>query len=94
MKSMQWAASVGRGVGLASFAMFAIIGCSDIPKPPEHPYQRFVLVPNAGQVKQGAPDGALALDTQTGQLCYTVGGPFTEGFPAMEMCANLVSHHP
>jgi hypothetical protein len=34
------------------------------------------------------PNGALALDTRTGQLCYTISGNFT-GSPALPMCSDL-----
>jgi hypothetical protein len=56
--------------------------------------QRFVLVPNPSQINKDIPAGALALDTQTGQLCYTVGGPYTSEFPNMSMCLEVYKLHP
>jgi len=51
--------------------------------------QRFVLVPDPG-ISKDIPPGALALDTQTGQLCYTVSGPWTSGSPAIDLCSKLL----
>lgn len=57
-------------------------------------YQRFVLVPDTTKIGDHIPPGGLALDTKTGQLCYTVGGPYTSGFPAIDMCVDLYRLHP
>jgi len=57
-------------------------------------YQRFVLVSDPSQISKDIPAGALALDTKTGELCYTVGGSFTSGSPAIKMCAALAKDHP
>ena len=53
-------------------------------------YQRFVLLPDPSGIAKDIPPGALALDTQTGQLCYTVSGPWTSGSPAMDLCSKLL----
>ncbi len=52
--------------------------------------QRFVLVADPSGISKDIPAGALALDTQTGQLCYTVQGTFTSGSPNIGMCSALV----
>jgi len=51
---------------------------------------RFVLVADPSGISKDIPAGALALDTTTGQLCYTVQGAFTSGSPAIGMCSALV----
>jgi hypothetical protein len=79
---------------LVAFA--ALLLCSGCSKPLARGarFQRFVLLEHPSQIKKDIPDGALALDTQTGQLCYTVGGDFTSGYPAMDMCAIVAENHP
>jgi hypothetical protein len=80
---------------LGIFVLFGfLVGCGGKAlKSPE--YQRFVLVPDPSQIKKDIPDGALALDTKTGQLCYTVGGFFvTNGTPRMDMCTEVYRLHP
>jgi hypothetical protein len=52
--------------------------------------QRFVLVADPSGIAKDIPVGALALDTQTGVLCYTVQGAFTSGTPGIGMCSELV----
>ena len=52
--------------------------------------QRFVLVADPSGISKDIPAGALALDTKTGQLCYTVQGAFTAGAPSIGMCSALV----
>ena len=52
--------------------------------------QRFVLVADPSGISKDIPAGALALDTTTGQLCYTVQGGFTAGAPSIGMCSALV----
>ncbi|HSY35292.1 MAG TPA: hypothetical protein VK814_06035 [Acidobacteriaceae bacterium] len=51
--------------------------------------QRFVLVQDPSGISKDIPAGALALDTQTGQLCYTVQGAFTSTLPGVGMCTAL-----
>jgi hypothetical protein len=70
-------------------AMIVLVGCN---KPT--PYQRFVLVPNPTGIQAAIPAGALALDTKTGQVCYTIGGPYTSGSPSIDMCYVLLKNHP
>jgi hypothetical protein len=79
---------------LGIFVLFGfLVGCESGPK--SRGYQRFVLVPDPSQVKKDIPAGALALDTKTGQLCYTVGGFFaTNGTPRMDMCTEVYRLHP
>ena len=57
-------------------------------------YQRFVLVPNTSEISKAIPSGALALDTKSGHLCYTVPGSFTSGFPSIHMCEALLRFYP
>ena len=52
--------------------------------------QRFVLVADPSGISKDIPAGALALDTKTGQLCYTVQGTFTSGSQGIGMCSALV----
>ena len=54
--------------------------------------QRFVLVPDPSGISKDIPPGALALDTQTGQLCYTVGGSWTSGLPTIDLCSKLLKN--
>jgi hypothetical protein len=68
--------------------LLCLAGCKHEPGPPLT-YQRFVLVPNPSGVNKDVPAGALALDTKTGLLCYTVGGDYKDEFPAIDMC-NLL----
>ena len=69
------------------FALVVLVGCSasgsDIHG------QRFVLVTDPSGIAKDIPVGALALDTQTGVLCYTVAGAFTSGTPGVGMCSDL-----
>jgi hypothetical protein len=51
---------------------------------------RFVLVADPSGISKDIPAGALAMDTETGQLCYTVQGGFTAGAPSIGMCSALV----
>jgi hypothetical protein len=44
-------------------------------------------VPNPSEIQKDIPAGAL--DAKTGQLCYMVGGNFTSGFPAIDMCTKV-----
>ena len=52
--------------------------------------QRFVLVADPSGISKDIPAGALAMDTKTGQLCYTVAGAYTSGTPGIGMCSALV----
>jgi len=80
-------------LGIFVFFCF-MIGCGN-ETPKSQGYQRFVLVPDPAQIKKDIPSGALALDTKTGQLCYTVGGFFaTNGTPRMDMCTEVYRLHP
>ena len=79
---------------LANLVRAVLAGCHSTPHPHGGSYQRFVLVPNPPEIRKDIPAGALALDTKTGQLCYTVGGPFTSEVPALDMCATLYENHP
>ena len=72
-------------LGLASLVVFTVCIASSA----DNQGQRFVLVADPSQISKDIPAGALALDTQTGQLCYTVQGAFTSGSPAIGMCSAL-----
>jgi len=50
--------------------------------------QRFVLVNDTTGISDKIPSGALALDTRTGQLCYTLQGDFTSSRP-LSLCSDL-----
>jgi hypothetical protein len=80
-----------KSVILSSLGLLVLTGCA---KPAPIQYQRFVIVPDTTKIGEHIPPGALALDTKTGQLCYTVGGPYTTGFPAIDMCTALYRLHP
>lgn len=79
---------------VAALALVACNGCADHTEQGASHFQRFILIPHPALIKDGAPDGSIALDTQTGQLCYTVGGNFTTGIPAMDMCVDILKYHP
>jgi hypothetical protein len=81
-----------RLVVVLCFASLILTGCEQ--SAPIVPYQRFVLVPDTSKIGDHIPPGGLALDTMTGQLCYTVGGPYTSGFPAIDMCTALYRLYP
>jgi|HubBroStandDraft_3_1064219.scaffolds.fasta_scaffold913105_1 hypothetical protein len=84
-----------KGVLLSSLGLIALTGCaSHASHGPIAQYQRFVLVPDTSKIGDHIPPGGLALDTKTGQLCYTVGGPYTSGFPAIDMCTVLYRGYP
>ena len=51
--------------------------------------QRFVLVANASQIRPDIPADAVAMDTKTGELCWTMRGAFTMGDINMELCEIL-----
>jgi hypothetical protein len=67
--------------------LVVLTGC--LASSAENHGQRFVLVADPSQISKDIPAGALALDTQTGQLCYTVQGAFTSGSPGIGMCTAL-----
>lgn len=48
-----------------------------------------MLVNDPTGISDKIPNGALALDTRTGQLCYTISGNFA-GAPMLPMCKDLV----
>jgi hypothetical protein len=77
---------------LALALVLVLSGCSAASSSTR--YQRFELVPNPSGISKDIPAGALALDTKTGELCYTVDGAYTSGSPAIEMCTALVKKHP
>ncbi|MEZ2348113.1 hypothetical protein [Terriglobus sp. RCC_193] len=68
-----------------SCALLALGGCSATSVVAG---QRFTLVNDPSGISDKIPNGALALDTRTGQLCYTISGNFT-GAPALPMCSDL-----
>jgi len=73
-------------LGLA--LLVVLTGCS--ASSADNEGQRFVLVADPSGISKDIPAGALALDTKTGQLCYTVQGAFTSGSPSIAMCSGLV----
>ncbi len=55
--------------------------------------QRFVLVNDPTGISDKIPSSALALDTRTGQLCYTLPGDFTNSRP-LPLCSDLARKNP
>jgi hypothetical protein len=53
--------------------------------------QRFVLLPDTSGIAQNIPAGALALDTRTGQVCFTTSGSFTAAAPQIMPCKSLLA---
>jgi hypothetical protein len=60
------------------------------------PYQRFVPVPRQPDNVQGVPwSGAFALDTKTGNLCFTYGkGNFPKNWQGIPECFELFTDVP
>jgi hypothetical protein len=75
-----------KAIGLS--LLVVLVGCS--ASSADNKGQRFVLVADPSGISKDIPAGALALDTQTGQLCYTVQGAFTSGTQGIGMCSVLV----
>jgi hypothetical protein len=70
-------------------SLLLLAGCSGSNS--EITEQRFVLVPDPTGINKNIPAGALALDTKTGQLCFTVSGGFMASVPSIESCAKQSS---
>jgi uncharacterized protein YcfL len=51
--------------------------------------QHFTLVPDTSGISKDIPAGALALDTRSGQLCFTLAGSFQAAAPAIPSCESL-----
>jgi hypothetical protein len=68
-------------------SLLALSGCSGSDSSITE--QRFVLVPDPTGINKDIPAGALALDTKTGQLCFTVSGGFMASAPTIDACAKL-----
>jgi hypothetical protein len=51
--------------------------------------QRFVLLQDTSGISNDIPAGTLALDTRTGQLCFTTTGNFTAAAPQIVTCKSL-----
>jgi hypothetical protein len=78
---------------LGLVGLMVLVGCSASSS--EVHTGRFVLVPEpAGLSKDTIPAGAVALDTQTGQLCFTVQGSFVANTPGIGMCSELAKKKP
>jgi hypothetical protein len=88
----------GRSIlaGMKVLCMLALLlmGCGRPAPHHETQYQRFVLVPDPSQINKDIPAGALALDTKTGIVCYTVGGQYTSEYPSIEMCSEDLKDNP
>lgn len=86
--------------------LFALSGCGrQAPQPtvPKQPYQRFVPIsvpiPKQPTNPTGLPwAGAFALDTKTGQLCYTYrireNIVFNESLLTLPACSDLFRQYP
>jgi len=75
---------------IALACVLLLAGCSASES--EIKSQRFVLVADPSGIAKDIPTGALALDTQTGQLCYTASGPWTSSSPAIDLCSKLLKN--
>jgi len=73
---------------LALASLLLLTGC--LASEADIKSQRFVLVPDPSGIAKDIPAGALALDTNTGQLCYTASGSWTSGSPAIDLCSKLL----
>jgi hypothetical protein len=90
---------------VASSLVFAMSGCSQLDPPQvptKQPYQRFlpisVPIPKEPSNPNGLPwVGAFALDTKTGQLCWTypiVNHTENVMFPSAPNCVDLLKRNP
>jgi len=66
------------------------------PCPATTPYQRFIPVPRQPENVQGVPwSGAFALDTKTGNLCFTYGkSNFPKNWQNIPECVELFATVP
>jgi hypothetical protein len=72
---------------LLSASLLVLTGCAGNNV---HTYsQRFTLLPDTTGIAKGVPAGALALDTRTGQLCFTTTGDFQTSAPSIPTCLSL-----
>jgi hypothetical protein len=88
---------------VALFAVAVILqqssGCdqtqtASVPQKPA-PYQRFIPMPRQPADLSGVPwSGAFALDTKTGQLCFTYIGTFAEPWNSLPQCLDLLKQFP
>ena len=82
-------------------SLFFLVACGQ-PAPRferiKQPYQRFIPVPRQPNDVTGLPwSGAFALDTKTGQLCWTydiVNNTKNDMWPNIPKCADLLQQHP
>jgi hypothetical protein len=80
-------------------ACLALAACNYVGQnnPPRPHYQRFVPVPRE-ETSAGMPrSAAFALDTKTGQLCWTYKGISSEGnaqIPGLPDCTTLYHNDP
>lgn len=80
-----------RNLCLASIMTLAIIGCSHTAHVSSKSYQRFVPIP--ANTSEGIPwNGYFALDTKTGQVCWTVPAPHPPTqFGTLPNCVDLAA---
>jgi len=88
-----------RLVGSAILVCLAFTGCNYVGQnnPPRSGYQRFIPVPREGAATGMPWPGALALDTKTGQLCWTYKGITSNSNPQspnLPDCASLYHGDP
>jgi len=76
---------------LALLCLVSLTGCSASQS--EVKSQRFVLVPDPSGISKDIPVGALAMDTESGQLCYTFNLANTSAAPSIKTCSALLKEH-
>jgi hypothetical protein len=65
-----------------------------VPSEQPQPYQRFIPVPRQPENLTGTPwSGAFALDTKTGQLCFTY-NTNVKGWDGLPQCLQLLKDYP
>src|SRR5205085_1715427 len=89
-----------RLMGSTFLACLALTGCNYVGQnnpPRSSRYQRFIPIPREG-APVGMPwSGAFALDTKTGQLCWTYKGMTNNSntqWPNLPDCASLYHGNP
>jgi hypothetical protein len=81
---------------IASILTLALAGCEQAPQIIKPPYQRFVPVPREPNLTGLPWSGAFALDTKTGQLCWTydIVNHTNNLWPNVPPCSSLFHQYP
>jgi hypothetical protein len=90
---------MGRLMATPLLVCLAFTGCNYVGQnnPPRPRYQRFVPVPREGAAAGMPWSGAFALDTKTGQLCWTYKGMTNDSnapWPNLPDCMTLYHSDP